>query len=193
MYDNQSRLRTLAKQALQQKGFVITETGVAGSRLKAVKSGEAFRILVRTSSDRWVGWMRKDGEWRGISDADFVIVAALDGAKKSKSAWVYAFEPEDVQSALTENLEAREANSDFSKTAPVFVCLDHKESRPAGVASNLRAKALWHVEVPLDEVVQPPPASESVRETFARRVKQEFADLMGVPVESVSVEFRVNL
>jgi hypothetical protein len=203
MYDNQKMLRGLVQVGLKQKGYdVEVLKGTGGARLRLSKDGKTNLALVRTSSDRWLGWMRKeDGEWRGMGDGNLIIAAVLDSDEKPTKAEIYAFDPADVQKAFKDNLAAREASSpDLKKTAPIFVCMDETKGKgAANVGSNLKAKAQWKLELPLDAA---PPAEEAPvstakpkesKESFAARVRQEFADLLGVSVENVSVEFKVSL
>lgn len=203
MYDNQKMLRGLVQVGLKQKGYSVEVLkGTGGARLRLGKEGKTILALVRTSSDRWLGWMRKqDGEWRGMRDGDLIIAAVLDSEEKPTKAEIYAFDPADVQKAFNNNLAAREANSpNLKKTAPIFVCMDETEAKnAANVGSNLKAKAQWKLELPLDaappaeEVPISMPKTKETKESFAARVRQEFADLIGVEVESVSVEFKVSL
>lgn len=199
MYDNQKTLRGLVQVGLKQKGYdVEVVRGSGGARLRLSKDGKTALALVRTSSDRWLGWMRtQDGEWRGMGDGDLVVTAVLDREEKPTQAEIYALDPADVRKAFDDNLAAREASSpDLKKTAPIFVCMD--EARGKGAATtggNLKAKALWKLELPLvaaPRVEAPAKLTES-KESFAARVRQEFADLLGVSVEKVSVDFRVSL
>jgi hypothetical protein len=39
--------------------------GSSGARLKATKDGASKLVLVRASSDRWIGWMRTQDELGG--------------------------------------------------------------------------------------------------------------------------------
>lgn len=206
MYSNQKPLRKAAEQALRQQGYE-TEIlkGSGGARLRIRKDGQEGLALVRTSSDRWVGWMRKDGEWKGFEEADLVVVAAIDNMQRPRDIEVYAFEPEVVHQAYVDNLAARlRSNPDFRTDAPVFIGLDPcLKGKPSSTASNLKEQALWSSVLPLDDAdkaVQEPSAAapatvrpSETREKFAARVRQEFADLIGVPADKVSIEFRVAM
>jgi hypothetical protein len=94
--------------------------------------------------------MRKpNGTWKGLNEAQIVIVAALDTA--ARQAEISAYLPEDRRAALDANLSARSAaNPRFKASAPVFVCLDpvHRTS-PSAVGSGLRERAIWQITLPL--------------------------------------------
>ena len=107
MYDNQNPLRTAAHAALVQEGYSVRQAkGIAGARLSVERDNERLLALVRTSSDRWLGWMRdQEGAWRGLSEGDLVVAAVLTSSKDA--AEVYAFRSTDVEQALTDNLAAR--------------------------------------------------------------------------------------
>ena len=150
-------MRDAALEALTRHGFELLEPvkGTGGARLKVMKGGEIALALVRTSSDRWVGWMRDaNGNLKGLEDADIVVVAAVDDAKSPTSLEVLAFDPDVVLDAFEANLAAREEHSGgLSPTAPVFVCLDEtRKEKPAATSSNLKTSAIWTETItPSDE------------------------------------------
>jgi hypothetical protein len=201
MYDNQRSLRRLAQEALRREGYSTEIVGRSGARLRVTKDGVTAFTLVRTSSDRWLGWMRAADRWRGLEVAELIVAAVLN--KQKNQAEVYALAPKDVREAFDRNLAARKAqNPTLSETAPNFVCMDQDErGGPASVGSNLKAKALWSYDLPLDAVgppeesdaPKPAAAPNETKEGFAARVRQEFANLIGVSVEKVSVDFHVRL
>jgi len=195
-YANQKPLRAAAERGIANQGFKVEVVrGSGGARLTATKGGKSINVAVRTSSDRWVGWMRdENGKWRGMRDADLIVVAALG----PNGAEIYAFDSAPVEKAFDANLAAREANNAvLSKTAPIFVCLDTVAPGrgPSATSSNLKAKALWSETVPLvltAEVTAPEVAAPEAEESFVDRVRREFADRVGVAVEKVTVEFKVS-
>jgi hypothetical protein len=199
MYDNQRMLRRLAQEALKKNGYKVEVLKGGGARLRVSKDGNTAYTLVRTSSDRWVGWMRYQGEWRGMGEADLVVVAVLNGP--AGKAEVYALDPLEVRRAFDANLAARLKHSpDLSETAPIFICMDEpRGSGPSAVGGNLKAKALWGIELPVgadapgSEGKSANGAPKETSESFAARVRQEFADLIGVPIEKVTLEFRVSI
>ncbi len=122
-YANQKPLRAAAEQALLKRGYnVEVVRGYGGARLVATKNGESVNVAVRTSSDRWIGWMRDENSvWRGMREADLILAAALN----NQNAEVFALNPTDVEKSFNENLESRQANNpDLQASAPIFVCLD---------------------------------------------------------------------
>ena len=91
-------------------------------------------------------------------------------------------------------LEVRQLEkSQLSLKAPIFVALDVPIRRQGHeVFPALKARAQWQTFVPL-AAVPPHRLSPSPTATgFIERVKQEFADLHGVDVSKVSVEFRIT-
>jgi len=219
MYDNQRPLRAAAKAAAEAQGYSAEVVrGSGGARLDLEKDGKKYFALVRTSSDRYLGWMRtEEEEWRGMKDADLIIAAALN-AQRPGTADVYGLSPQDVEQAFDANLKSRDARAEgrLSKSAPIFVCLDTVPPHKAWAAGgNLKTLAKWSTTVKLgtdtpetSEVVvratrqllgTPTPSltmaerdPASARESFIARVKEEFATLVGVKPEQVSVEFRVS-
>jgi hypothetical protein len=154
MYDNQRPLRQAAKNVLEQDGFAVEVLhGSGGARLRATKNGVSKLVLVRTSSDGWLGWMRGEaGAWRGLNEAGLVLAAAVDQSDPTK-ADVYAFEPRAVANAFDQNLASREARMpNLKKTAPIFVSLDPVGRRSASAGgANLKAQAIWSRKVDLEK------------------------------------------
>ena len=207
-YANQRPLRRAAEHALRAQGWSVDVVrGSGGARLKIRRGAEALNVAVRTSSDRWVGWMRVNGgqQWRGMRDADLIVVAALAGRT---TAEVYGFDPFVFEQSYNANLAARLANGALSDHAPVFVCIDPvAPSRGAASAgADLASRALWRTEVQLfgddtpsstmtvtDSLTSPTSAEHDVTESFIDRVRREFAERNGVSVEKVAVEFKISV
>jgi hypothetical protein len=182
------------------------------------KNSQTSLALVRTSSDRWVGWMRtSNGAWRGLDDGDLIVVAVLAAEGQAE---VFGFDRATIQAAFDANLAARRArNPKLSLNAPIFVCLDHVAGDAArSVGSNLKAKALWRAVVPLagrvmtqgeqpetrPRVKEPQAhsatgnpcgqkSSEELKNDLADRVRADVAAAMGVAVEKITIEIRVTL
>jgi hypothetical protein len=193
-----AHLRECGRVALEQRGFrvePIKGPGILpGARLWTVLGDEKRRVAVRTSLDREVGLTRHpDGGWRTIPNVDEVIVV-VPSAEHPGAAEVLSFDPDVLVSVFDATLAAREKqNADFSPKAPIFVALDRSEREdPADIASGLKARAQWQTLVPLSAVPLPCKASEPAStEGFIDRVKREFAQLNGVDVSKVVVEFRI--
>jgi hypothetical protein len=199
MYDNQKPLRAAAKAAVEAQGYSAEIVrGSGGARLRLKKDGKELFALVRTSSDRYLGWMRTDeGEWRGMKDADLIIAAAVD-ANDPGVADIYALSPGDVERAFNENLKSREVRTpNLKRSAPIFVCLDTVPAHKAWAAGgNLKQAAMWSARMELGGNKPHTPAQSATTasdlESFKARVREEFAARVGVRPEQVTVEFRVS-
>src|ERR1051325_7417845 len=201
MYDFQKQLRRIARVALQQRGYAVDIVpGTGGHRVKITKDGQPELALVRTSRDRWVGWMRDGAQWRGFNEANIVVVASTNHRDVPTTAEVFAFDPRDVHRRLAEHLAAREAVGPVPATAPNFICLDKLERNlTADVGSGFKEMALWRLELPFNispalkssEAPQErdakaggesspsnPEQATETQESFARRVIEEFAQLV---------------
>jgi len=193
-----SVLRECARLAVEGRGFkveLISGPGIVpGARLRAIKGSEEREIAVRSSLDREVGLTRRpNGGWATIPRMDEVVVAVpVDG--QPDSAEVLSFAPDVVIKAFDAALAARlKDKPGFPIKAPLFVALDdRKHGRPPIAEAGLKSKAQWQTVVPLAAVPRQrlSPAISPVG--FIERVKQEFADLHGVDVSKVTVEFRIT-
>ena len=194
-----SLLRECARVALEERGFTVELIGgagiVPGARLRASKDSDDKRdIAVRTSLDREVGLTRNpDGHWVTIPQMDEVIVV-VPGADDPNSAEVFSFAPDAIVQAFNAALKARQKEQpDFSRKAPIFLALDEaSRGRSADVNSGLKTKAQWRALVPLASVPRHRLSQAASAVGFIERVRQEFADLHGVDVSKVTVEFRIT-
>ena len=194
-----SLLRECARVALEQRGLtveLISGAGIVqGARLRARKDYDDERdIAVRTSLDREVGLTRNpDGHWATIPRMDEVIVV-VPAADDPDSAEVFSFAPDAIVQAFDAVLKARQKeHPDFSPKAPIFLALDEASSgRSADVVSGLKTKAQWRTLVPLASVPRYRLSQTASAVGFIERVRQEFADLHGVDVNKVTVEFRIT-
>ncbi len=194
-----SLLRECARVALEQRGFtveLISGAGIVpGARLRARKDSDDERdIAVRTSLDREVGLTRNlDGHWATIPRMDEVIVV-VPAADDPGSAEVFSFAPEAIIQAFDAALKARQKERpDFSPKAPIFLALDEaSRGRPADMVQGLKTKAQWQTLVPLASVPRHQLSQTASAVGFIERVRQEFADLHGVDVSKVTVEFRIT-
>jgi hypothetical protein len=192
-----AQLRDCGRFALEQRGFrVELKNGpgiVPGARLLAMKGSELRRVAVRTSLDREVGLTRHpDGSWLTLPNVDEVVVV-VPSLDDPNAAEVFGFERDAIKAAFDRALAAQKvADSWFSPKAPVFIALDEKPRRKlAAHTSGLKMKAQWQAEIPLASV---PPRTGSASDSvlgFVERVKQDFAQLNGVDVSKVAVEFRI--
>ena len=164
----------------------------AGRASAVHQNSEERDIAVRTSLDREVGLTRHlDGRWSTIPRMDEVIVVA-PADNDLDSAEVLGFAPDAIIRVFNAVLKARQTEkSDFSNKAPIFVSLDQvSQGRPA--ESGLKAKAQWRTIVPLASVPRQRLSQAGPAVGFIERVRQEFADLHGVDVSKVTVEFHIK-
>jgi hypothetical protein len=196
MNEHQGALRRAARKALAGQGFagIAPVAGSGGARLDCMKDGAPVLALVRTSANRAVGWMRDEaGDWRGLAEAGLVVVAALDDEARPTRAEVYGFAPAVLRAAFDDMLKVQLARlPELARTAPVFV---HLDDRKPGAPPGVKARALWRVVVPLAGAPAgaAAPAAAPDKAGFVARVREQFARLMGVPVDKVTVEFKVSV
>jgi hypothetical protein len=183
-----SVLRECARLALEQRGYrveLMSGPGIVpGARLRAIKGSEERVVAVRVSLDREVGLTRRpDGSWATIPRMDEVVVV-VPSNDDSDTAEVLGFAPNVIIAAFDAALAALErANPDFSRKAPIFVDVDDV---------GLKAKAQWQTVLPLASVPRHLPSQTGSAVGFIERVRQEFAELHGVDVGNVTVEFRIK-
>jgi hypothetical protein len=189
-----SLLRECARRALEERGFTVELVSgagiVPGARLRTFKGAEERLIAVRTSLDREVGLTRhSDGRWAIIPRVDEVIVA-VPSSDGSDSVEVLSFSPGTIIHVFDAVLEDRKKqNPDFLEKSPIFVALDiGRDAADPG----LKAKAQWQAVIPLAEVPRRRPTEAVSTTAFIERVRQEFADLHGLDVDKVTVEFRIR-
>jgi hypothetical protein len=149
--------------------------------------------------DREVGFIRdRQGNWRTIPKVDLVVVAvpADDKVRKRRSVEaieVFGFDPKVLKREFDAALAAQlERHPDLSYKAPIFVSLDKVPGRASSSSSSsssssvLKTKNLWREELPLNSMALHGDVG------FIERVKREFAELMGVDVSRVTVDFHIN-
>jgi hypothetical protein len=191
-----AQLRACARAALEQRrGYLVTvdkgQGFVPGARLTAIKGAREIKVAVRTSLDREIGLMRDhDGNWRTIPKVAMVVVA-VPAVDDPASVEVFGFDPKVLKREFDAALAAQlERHPDLSHKAPIFVSLDKVSGKAkSGVISGLKTKRQWR-EVLLLNSVSLPQGDASVG--FIERVKREFAELMGVDVSKVTVDFHIN-
>jgi hypothetical protein len=191
------QLRECARIALQDRGLEVQlKTGagiIPGARLRTFLGAEERQVAVRTSLGREIGFARNpDGSWATIRKVDEVVVA-VPSADDPNSAEVLGFDSKVLIKACDAALEAQKKRyPTLSLTAPIFVAVDARKAkagrkrRALADAVDLKSKASWTALVPL--------AAGFVRqkgEPFIERVKREFAELNGVDVNKVLVEFKI--
>lgn len=188
-------LREAARRVLELGGEEVRlKAGagiVPGARLEVLEDGRPVRtISVRTSLDREVGLMRNEkGDWRTIRNVNEVLVAAPseDGA----TIEVTSFTPDVLIEAFNDALDKRpKLKRDYR--LPLFIPLDDKRGRRIGaILKGLKAKSTWQKTITPDEEMLRKGAEKFSKRSFIERVKREFAELNGVEVSKVVVEFRI--
>jgi len=121
------------------------------------------------------------------------IVVAVPSAEEPSSAEVFSFDREVMINACNAALAARKKEyPELSDKAPIFIALDRVAGgRFPEATSGLKAKAKWRTSVPLAAVPTRNNTSDPLKESFIERVKREFAELNGVDVNKVVVEFKI--
>jgi hypothetical protein len=162
----------------------------SATRLTATKGAKQIKVAVRTSLDREIGLMRDHrGHWRTIPKVAMVVVA-VPAVDDPASVEVFGFDPQVLIREFDAALDAQlERYPDLSHKAPIFVSLDKVSGKAkSGVFSGLMTKSQWREMLPLNSVSP----QEEANVGFIERVKREFAELMGVDVSKVSVDFHLN-
>jgi hypothetical protein len=188
-------LREAAKRAVEERGFRVAHlsgAGIApGARLEASNGSERPRkIAVRTSLSRMVGFARhKSGRWRTLPNVDDVVVA-VPVADDAAAVEVLCFDARLMESTFDKTLQIlRKQKCEPSFEAPIFIPLDQDKDALGNVTSGLAAKADWRSKIRTVSLsVLSSPNSDI---GFVERVKREFAELNGVDVSKVVVEFRI--
>jgi hypothetical protein len=189
-----SQLRACARAALERRGYLVKinkgQGFVPGTRLTAIKGAKEINVSVRTSLDREIGLLRDhEGNWRTIPKMAMVVVAVpVVGDPASVEA--FGFDPKVLIREFDAALAIqRRRHPDFSHKAPIFVPLDKASGKEkTELISGLKKKMLWREVLQLKFVKLQGDAATG----FIERVKREFAELMGVDVSKVTVEFHIN-
>ena len=198
MAATKAQLRACARAALEQRGFAvefITGAGIVpGVQLKASKGTNQVNIAVRTSLNREVGLVRSsDGTWRTIPSVDEVLVVA-PSVDDPASAEVFGFDPVVLMKIFDAALSAQlKLMPKLSQKAPAFVSLDKREhDRHPNAISGLKTKAQWTLLLPIPPASSLEPSQPIANIGFIERVKREFAQLNGVDVSKVRVNFFID-
>jgi hypothetical protein len=134
-----------------------------------------------------------DGSWKTIPNVD-EVVAVTPAADELRSVEVFGFDPKVLIKIFDAALAAQlKRYPRLSKEAPIFVSLD--EGRRGGTTktiSGLKAQAQWSLILSLDSTTTGGSSRSEANTGFIERVKREFAELNGVDVSKVSVDFRIN-
>jgi hypothetical protein len=189
---SQAMLRRAARHAAEAGGHAVrvktTRGAISGSRLEFTVGKEVLSAVVRTSYERLIGFSRKqDGTWRPLA-ASQICLLAVPSETSDDQIEVYEFESKVLEGifddALTEMTRSGKAPA---KEIPIYVALDDETTRSLGHSvAGIKKLAKCRLVSVLD--LAPPKNNHG---GFVARVKREFAELMGVDVSEVEVEFRV--
>ncbi len=189
-------LRNCARLALEGRGLRVEHksgAGVApGARLLAFNGPEVSEVAVRTSLRREVGLTRlSNGKWNTIPKVDEVVVA-VPSAEQPDAAEVFCFDRDVIIAAFDAALAAQtKKHRRLSPKAPIFVALDNARKPSPDFGTGLKAKSKWQTLVPLAAASVSGSSHLPIGEGFLARVKREFAEINGVDVSKVVVEFRI--
>jgi hypothetical protein len=160
-----------------------------GARLRVFDDSGKRLVAVRTSLSREVGFARRaDGSWVTLPKVDEVVVA-VPSADEADAAEVLSFDSKALIDEFDAALAIRQKEDPrLSRTAPIFVALDGAAS---DATSGLKARACWQMTIPRSDVEVHRNVNGDSAEGFVDRVKREFADMNGVDVSKVSIEFKI--
>jgi hypothetical protein len=161
---------------------------IPGSRLKVVDGSGERTVAVRTSLARELGFARRpEGRWVTLPKVDEVLVAVPAG-DNADEAEVLAYDADTLMDVFDAALAAqdRQGSKRFS-TAPVFIALDGKSTLTTG----LKSKAKWQMVIPRSELTNRRQAKPFTTAAFVERVKREYAEMNGVDVSQVVIEFKI--
>jgi hypothetical protein len=193
---SRSRLRKAAAVVLESKLGYRVEPAVggrgvtSGARLLATKGSKTERVAVRSDASRRLrGVRREDGRWRTFPDVDLIVVA-VPARGKANTIEVLGFSPRTVMEFMDATLKELSRNAPYDE--PVIVALDGRTRSGAPTAlSGLKSSAKWQHILSTDDPLLKEAIRSDTPEGFIQRVKREFAELNGVDVSKVAVEFKI--
>ena len=153
------------------------------------KVGKAFVVAVRALDQRSVSFSRlADGDWRTLSSVKYVLVLApAKNGTSSVEALLFTADMlvESFDKAWQEMLEAGRPPAPLT---PIFVPLDNHSKKNIGHnVGNLTTRAIKEKIFSRSELKK----MVGGEDVFGR-VRQELADRLGVDVEKVDFEFRIQ-
>jgi hypothetical protein len=189
------QLRDAAWEAVHKRGYapeLVSGPGiVSGARLRATAGPIAGKqIAVRTSQDREVGLLRRDDKekkWRTIPKVRELVVAVPSLTNPDSLIEVLGFDSKTVIAQFDAAVE-KAGSRTLSYKAPVFMALEDPQKGSGALAGGLGAKAEWRNIISVESIAAKLPDQS---DGFVERVKREFAELNGVDVTKVVVEFRI--
>lgn len=186
-------LRRAARYAAERAGHSVraktTRGAVNGSRLEFTEGKEPVSVVVRTSYERLIGFSRKqDGTWRPL-EANEICLVAVPSKTSPDQVEVYEFKTEVLKEIFDAALAMMEsAGKAPANEIPIFVPLDERSTRSLGHSiKGVKDLVTPHI-VNVPDLAQ---FKKGLDGGFVARVRREFAELIGVDVRKVVVEFRV--
>jgi hypothetical protein len=185
-------LRRCGRRVLESRGYVTKpiagERIIPGTRLEATKSALTRTVAVRTSLGRKLGFLRQpDGRWQTISTVDQVLVVARS-LDEELAADVMCFESAVLLPIFEKSARGRPKDH---YTHPMFMRLDDA-NEGSGIVCGLKSSAAWQTSVLIAESAEHGITALISCTGFVERVKREFAELAGVDVSRVIVDFRIT-
>ena len=197
----------------------LKEAGYAPRRLpgrgranvwKIEEGGQSKRVSVRTTRDRWFAFppLNNGTKWKTLSDADIVVVAAVDEPHDPNSIEVYRFDANEVRRRFDAAYKARiQAGRSEPDNFGMWVALD-ADSRglPASVGSGLASEHEPIAVYPLDQLIgatkdqvsdqaggddAPEPGPDTIAEIMMN-ARKRIAMLSGVNVEAVKLSCAIE-
>jgi hypothetical protein len=162
---------------------------IPGSRLKVTIGGDTRIVAIRTSLDREFSLNRhSDGSLATIPKVDEVAVA-VPSRTGPGLVEVFGFDRDVVITAFDHAIaEQKQKYPNVSPKAPVFISLDDSTA-----VADFKSKARWTKVVALEGLKHATTKGRGENfSEFRERVRHEFAELYGIAVEDVIVEFRIS-
>jgi hypothetical protein len=190
-------MRAVVPSVLAEHGFenirVISQQGVLrGARLLAVRDGHEVEIAVKATLERAISFTKQSkARWRTASAVD-LVVAVVPAPNSREAIEVHIFESKAIVEEFDKAWKALQAaGRSLSFEIPIFIPLDKVSRKNVGHdIADLKARARPMIPLNAEEIKAR--SSSETTQTFYDRVKQEFADKVGVDVSKVEVEFRIK-
>src|SRR5947209_3232414 len=151
------KLLSAAEKALEEAGYKVSK--VKFKHYAIEKDGVAQNIIIRTSTDRWIGFFHDGKGWRTLADPhiDGIVIAAYREERDPSEIRVYPPIPRvDLQSRFD---QARTAYiNDGHEGSRVWVCLDRRSTgrvwdTASGIVAGIKPLACY----PLSPEAEPKP------------------------------------
>lgn len=164
---------------------------IRGERVLFSMDGKTVRAVIKTSTGGRVSFGRRNDEWSGLEDSDFVVIVAPTGFHADDHV-VSMFDQQTMRKLFDENYNAQEKAG--MGNLPNWIAPFHEEGRgPRGVGDGFGDKALW--SEPLAETPTSPSAPKSgpvgmVAGLTIIEAKRALAKTFGVDPDAVEITIR---